>query len=56
MLALNELPIADAPSPTGHDSVNDAKTRDRNTQLRRGQPEQRLISIGGHFANVTHSS
>ena len=56
MLALNELPVSDALSSAGHESVNDAKTGDRNTELRRGQPQQCLISVGGHLANVVHPS
>ncbi len=55
VLALNKLPIADIFPAAGNYPVGNGKTGDGNTELRRGQRQQRLVGVGGDFAHVGHS-
>jgi len=54
LLALDELAVTDAFAAARDDGIGDGKLGDGNTKLRRGQAQQRLVRVGGYFANVGH--
>ncbi len=55
MLAPDELTIGDVLATAGHNSIDNGQSGDRDLQLCCGQPEQRLMGVGGHLAKVVHS-
>ena len=49
---MHELPIAEALAAAGHDAIAHGESGDRNAEPGRGQAKQRLVGVGGDFANV----
>ena len=52
---MDELAVTDAFAAARDDGIGDGKLGDGNTKLRRGQAQQRLVRVGGYFANVGHA-
>ena len=52
---MDELAVTDALAAARDDGIGDGKLGDGNTKLRRGQAQQRLVRVGGNFANVGHA-